>query len=225
MNFVQLVESLRIECGVSGSPIVSVQNLSGELARLKMWIGDAWDELQTGRPDWKWLFSEFSFSTIASTQRYTATDAGVPNLDIWKQDSFWMYNESFGLSDQMPLAEMRWDHFREMYIRGVQYPLRPMCYSVNPDKSIWLGPLPDAAYTISGECWNNPVSLAADADAPLMPARFHKAVVYKAMAKYAGYEGASEVMERALTEGGPLYTKLEIDQLPPITIAGGFNGL
>jgi hypothetical protein len=46
-------------------------------------------------------------------------------------------------------------------------------------------------------------------------------IVYKAMLKYAGYEGAAEVMARAQSEGGPLYNVLLNDQLPDITIAGG----
>lgn len=222
MNFLQLVENLRSECGVSGSTLMTTANLGGELLRLSGWITDAWNEIQVARQDWKFLRLPFSFVTTIGKQAYTPTEAGVPLLDIWKQDSFWLYANSLGISDQMPLSEMVWDHFREMYIRNVQTAQKPMCYSVHPNKSLYFGPLPDALYTITGEYWTLPLAIAADADTPAMPVRFHKLIVYEAMKKYAGYEGADEVMQRAMKEGAVLWLKLEQDQLPSMTIDGGF---
>lgn len=222
MNFVDLVESLRVECGVSGSPILSVQSLSGELLRLKNWINAAWNELQVKRQDWKFLHGTFSFSTTVSKQNYTSTEAGITSFDIWDQSSFWIYDTTIGLADQQPIGQMPWYRFREMYIRGVQTPMRPMCYSVAPDKSVWFGPLPDKAYNISGEYWMLPSAMSADTDVPTgIPLRFQMMIVYLAMKKYAGYEGAAEVMARAQSEGDPLYDSMEFDQLPAVAIAGG----
>ena len=224
MNFVELVEDLRIECGVSGSPLITVQNLNGELARLRKWILDAWNMIQLKHQDWTFLRSNFTFQTTANKQSYTPTEAGVPTLDLWQQDSFWMYQTSRGITDQMPLGAMPWEHFRRMYVMGVQAPMRPMAFAVAPDKSLWLGSTPDAAYTITGEYWRDPQALALDADVPLMPAKYHKLIVLEAMKKYAGYEAAAEVLNRAATEAAPLWGALTIDQLPQVTIAGGFDG-
>lgn len=223
MNFVDLVENLRVECGVSGSPVVSVQNLSGELLRLKNWIGDAWQAIQLKHQDWTFLRSDFSFVTTANKQSYTPTDVGIPTLDAYNQKSVWMYRNAAGLADQMPLGRMEWEHFRDMYIRGVQNPMRPIAFTVNPDKSLWLGATPDDVYTVSGECWIEPVVMAADTDTPVMPAKFHKLVVLEAMKKYAGYEAANEVMSRAVTESARFWTQLELQQLPPVTVAGAFG--
>lgn len=224
MTFVQLVEDLRIECGVSGSPIVSVQNLSGELARLKKWIADAWNEIQTSRDDWKFMRTGFSFVTTANIQNYTPTAAGASNFADWKQDSLWIYSTALGLSDQQPLAKMDWDWFRDMYIRGQQNAQRPMCYSIDPAMALWFGSLPDTTYNITGEYWTTPVQLSADADVPAMPARFHRVIVCEAMKKYAGFESAPEVYQRGVSEGSPLWSKLEKDQLPPVMVQGGFDG-
>jgi hypothetical protein len=223
MNFVDLVENLRVECGVSGSPIITVQSLSGELLRLKNWISDSWSAIQLKHQDWHFLRSNFSFVTTAGKQSYTPTEAGVPTLDVHNQASVWMYSNALGLSDQMPLGRMEWEHFRTMYLRGVQNPMRPICFSINPDKSLWLGSVPDGAYTITGECWLEPVKLSADLDTPAMPAKFHKLIVLEAMKRYAGYEAANEVMARAITEGKPLWSDLEIQQLPQVTVAGGLG--
>lgn len=224
MNFVDLVEDLRVECGVSGSQIMSVQNLNGELGRLKKWIADAWDEIQTSREDWKFLRTNFTFNTVASTQSYTPAVANAPNFADWKQDSLWIYSVALGLSDQQPLAKMEWDWFRDMYVRGPQTPQRPMCYTIDPDNALWFGSTPDGVYNITGEYWTTAIRLSADADIPAMPARFHRLIVYEAMKKYAGFEAATEVYQRGTTEGSILRTRLEIDQLPPVRVQGGFDG-
>lgn len=225
MNFVDLVEDLRIECGVSGSPLITVQSLGGELARLKKWIGDAWNVIQLKHQDWKFLRANFSFVTTTGKQSYSLVDAGVPTLDLWERDSVWMYQTSRGVVDQMPIGDMAWEHFRRMYIMGAQATMRPMAYAINPtDKSFWLGNAPDSSYTITGEYWTLPQALAADADIPALPARFHKLIVLEAMKKYAGYEAANEVMNRATSESIPLWNALVIDQLPQVMIAGGMGG-
>jgi len=38
VNFVQLLERYRVECGVSGSPITDVGTVRNEHARLKGWL-------------------------------------------------------------------------------------------------------------------------------------------------------------------------------------------
>lgn len=223
MNFVQLVERLRVECGVSGSPLLSVQNLSGELLRLQYWINDAWNNIQTFRNDWQFMRVPFSFTTTANVANYTPTAAGLPNLDEWKRDSMWIYDPSIGVSNQMPIGVMPWDGYREMYIRGQQTPQRPITISIGPDKQLWLGPVPDVPYNITGEYWTNPITLVNDTDIPALPARFHKLIVYEAMKMYAGYEAAPEVEARANKEGGPLWNGLELDQLPAMTVAGALG--
>lgn len=221
MNFVDLVEALRIECGVSGSPVVSTSNLSGELNRLKKWIGDAWFEIQTSKTQWKFMYTNFSFSLTPLKQYYTPTDAGVPNVDVWKEDSFWIESVALGLPDQQPIGRMDWEHFREMYIRGQQNAQRPICLSVHPNLNLYFGPLPDAVYNITGEAWLAPTRLVNDADTPSMPERFQAVIVYEAMKKYAGYESANDVMTRAMREAKPLWSALTQNQLPDVTIDGG----
>lgn len=224
MNFVQLVESLRTECGVSGSPLMSVQNVSGELLRLRNWTIAAWKELQTSRRDWQFMRGTFTFNTVANKQAYTVAETAVARLKNWKRDSFWIYDQALGISNQQVLGEMGWDWFREMYIKGPQNAQRPMAVALMPDKSLMFGPLPDKVYVVTGEYWKTVQSLALDVDVPEMPEEFHMVIVYEAMKKYAGYESANEVMARSKNEGGPLLNALEMDQLPQVTTAGGFDG-
>jgi uncharacterized protein YqcC (DUF446 family) len=224
MNFVDLVEDLRVECGVSGSPLVTVQNLGGELARLRKWTVDAWNMIQMKHQDWQFMRTTFSFTTTVGKQSYTATDAGVPTMDLWQRDTVWMYLNSRGIVDQMPIEWLEWEHFRRMYVMGHQYCARPTTFTISPTKEMLLGMIPDDVYTVSGECWLAPVTLSLDTDVPSMPAKFHKIIVCEAMKKYAGFEAAAEVMQRATSEGNPLWNALVRDQLQQVTIAGAFDG-
>lgn len=233
MNFVQLTERLRYECGVSGTQLTTVQNLNGELLRLRNWIRDAWQELQQERSDWRFMKKPFSFVTEAGVQRYPLSVVqdvnGSIDIDRFKQDSFSIDppTDTDRMQEQ-PLGMMAYDHFRNMYIVG--YPVtdpgrwqRPMTATIDDDKSIAFGPCPDLAYTIRGECWINPQILDADTDVPIMPAKYHNVIVYRAMKKYAGFESANDVRVRSVQEGTAPELTLFNEQLPPVTIDGAFD--
>lgn len=233
MNFVQLTERLRYECGVSGTQLTTVQNLNGELLRLRNWIRDAWQELQQERSDWRFMKKPFSFVTEAGVQRYPLSVVqdvnGSIDIDRFKQDSFSIDppTDTDRMQEQ-PLGMMAYDHFRNMYIVG--YPVtdpgrwqRPMTATIDDDKTIAFGPCPDLAYTIRGECWINPQILDADADVPIMPAKYHNVIVYRAMKKYAGFESANDVRVRSVQEGTAPELTLFNEQLPAVTIDGAFD--
>ena len=91
----------------------------------------------------------------------------------------------------------------------------------NTIKSICLGPPPDGSYTITGDYFVAPSERAADIDVPVgIPTRFHMLIVYRAMMKYAGYESAPEVYQRASEENAGMYAQLEALRAPRI----GFGG-
>ena len=72
MNFLQLVNQLRVECGVSGPPLTTVagQIAGSENARMVSWIQQAWIDIQTSKEDWLFLREPFVFNTVA-TNLYT----------------------------------------------------------------------------------------------------------------------------------------------------------
>lgn len=233
MNFVDLVENLRVECGVSGAKLITVQSLSGELLRLKQWITDAWQELQLERTDWRFMRRPVSFVLTAGQQAYTLAQVQSVNanidIDIYKQDSFSIDLFGGDRSQEQPLGVMGFDHFRNMYVVG--YPAsdptrwqKPTLMAFDDARGIWFGPSPDAAYTIRGECWINPQILTLDTDVPIMPAKYHKVIVYRAMKKYAGYESANDVRVRALQEGKNPELTLFNEQLPQVIVDGAFDG-
>jgi hypothetical protein len=236
MNFVDLTERLRYECGVSGTQLQTVQNLNGELLRLRNWIRDAWQELQQERTDWKFMKTPFSFSLTPGVQRYSLATVQAANasidIDMYKQDSFSLDlpgdTGTEARSAEVPLGVMAYNHFRNMYVVG--YPIgdstrwqQPMTAAIDDDRTLCFGPAPDLAYLIRGECWINPQILSADTDVPIMPAKYHNVIVYRAMKKYAGYESANDVRVRSVQEGNAPELTLFNEQLPQVTIDGGFD--
>jgi hypothetical protein len=92
---------------------------------------------------------------------------------------------------------------------------------VGPDQSLNLGPASDGAYTITGDYFSAPLAMVVDTDLPAgLPARFLMLIVWGAMAKYAAYESAPEVAQRAMTEFNRMYAQLAAVRAPRM----GFGG-
>lgn len=224
MTFLQLVQRLKRECGVSGSDPATLQGaLPAEITRLANWASEAWMEIQRERTDWFFLRQPVSFTATAAAGRsYTPTQVGMPLLASYKLDSFRCYPSALGLSSQQILLWMPYDGFRNLYLFGANalVQARPVLFSVDPQKNLVLGPAPNEDCVVSGEAFLAPQPLVNDADAPTMPDQFHMLVVYKAMQYYGAYENAVEVYERGMAAYGPLLARLTIDQAPQITFGG-----
>ena len=218
MNLLQLTNQTRVECGVSGPTLSSVQNLTGESARILAWVQQAWIDVQTSKEDWLFLREPFEFNTVASQWEYTAADAGLTDFGNWKRDSFRASSVNNLYRDEQLLNYMDWTTYRNLYrYANMRNTLaRPVVVSITPNKDLAFGSTPDQIYTINGEYYTQPVSLTADTDIPGIPARFHMIIVYRAMMYYAGYESAAEVLARGDFEYRRLYSRMEIDQLPTI---------
>jgi hypothetical protein len=218
MNLLQLTNQTRVECGVSGPTLSSVQNLTGESARILAWVQQAWIDVQTSKEDWLFLRETFEFNTVASQWEYTAANAGLTDFGNWKRDSFRASSVNNLYRDEQLLNYMDWTTYRNLYrYANMRNTLaRPVVVSITPNKDLAFGSTPDQIYTINGEYYTQPVSLSADTDIPGIPARFHMIIVYRAMMYYAGYESAPEVLSRGEFEYRRLYSRMEIDQLPTI---------
>lgn len=219
MNYLQLTNRLRQECGVTGPDLTTVQGLSPttEAARLANWIQNAWNDIQTSKEDWLFLREVFVFNTVAQQQVYTPAEAGLSDFGSWKRDSFRCSSDGTYADEQL-MNYMEWVTFRNLYQYGNMRTTyaRPVVVSITPEKNLAFGSIPDQVYRINGEYYTQPVTLSADADAPAIPDRYHMIIVYRAMMYYAGYEAAPEVYQRGEYEYRRLYSRLEIEQLPTV---------
>ena len=116
------------------------------------------------------------------------------------------------------MSFMSWAAYRYQYRLGGQTNQPPAHYAIDPQNNLLLGPKPDGVYVASGEYQRSGQTLAADADVPEMPDRFHLLIVYRGMEKYGAFHAAGEVFTRGQYEGSRLMTELELDQLPDIAL-------
>nr|BDD47846.1 hypothetical protein 19 [Burkholderiaceae bacterium] len=221
MNYLQLVNRARTECGVSGNNLTTTVNQTGENSRFTSWVSTAYVDIQTAREDWNFLRGNFAFNTVAQQGNYTATDAGIASdFGNWKRDSFRCSKDSNFVDEQL-MAYMNFTEFRNLYRYGNMRTTfnRPVVVAFEPDKGLAFGPIPDIVYHINGEYYKKPIEFTSDDQEPRIPDQYHMLIVYKAMQYYGGYESAPEVFSRGEFEFRRLMERLHIDQLPT-TISG-----
>ncbi len=219
MNFLQLAQKLRQECGVAGTGPISVVNQNNEAKRLVDYINDAWVEIQSMRSDWSFMRQDFTFPVTAGVGEYSPTAADLTDWKRWHTDTLRIYLTSVGIPDEQWLIEWEYQVFRDTYRYSTQTPGRPVVFAVRKrDKALMMGPVPDTDYTVVGEYQRAPTQLLADTDTPDIPEHLHMVIVYKAMEFYGLFEAATEVLQRGSSGFARYMAMLQEQELPELTL-------
>jgi hypothetical protein len=232
-TYLQLCQKLRRQAGsVAGTGPVTVLSQTGQLQKIVEWTQDAWLEIQGKHDNWFWMRSSFTLNTVGGTDTYafgaaTDTRAGATITRFkrwWADDPYWRFTgflAAGGVGAQYWLNWMPWNDFRQIYKFGNQQTVQgpPAHVTVDPDRQIVLGPIPDAVYTIRGDYQRGPQILAANGDTPDMPEAYHDLIVYRAMEKAGADSIGAEVFQRGVYEGNRMLRQLEMNQLPMIMLA------
>lgn len=218
MNFLQLCQRTRQECGISGSGPITTVSQVGEMRRVVDWVNTAWLDIQLRPETWQWMRKGFTFGCVVGQHTYTPVQAGISDFATWNTRHVRVYSGT--TENEYSLTYMAYEDFREVYMRGVIASGKPTFFTVTPDKKLRFYPTPNDTYTIYGDYYRTPTELSADSDEPDMPERFHMLVVYGAMRHYADFEAATEVMQAANLNYNRFMRNLEQDQLPEITTPG-----
>lgn len=207
----------------------TVVGQTGHEGQLVQWVKDAWREIQTSRSRWQWMRAEYVGNTVASQQRYAASDFSLTRHADWivsydgpEDSGVTVYKQSEGVADETPLVWFEWGAFRRRLMRGsaTTDEGRPTMFTVDPAMKLVLYPTPDAVYVVQGEYMKSPQTLALDADVPEMPARFHDLIWMKALLRSAADEEALSQYPIWRNDYQVLMNDLERDQLPRMTVAG-----
>lgn len=212
MDYLALCNRLILEAAISGGPMTSVVSQTGEFQRVTTWIQQGYEDYQNERFNWEFLRSSkllgqgVSFTTVAGQAVYPlgtgAGTVGVAASDFasWVPRSFRDQTTTVGVSDQIPLAWVSYDAWRDGYSMGAQQTVttRPVAIAVAPNNSICVGPWPTAAYTLTGDFYFSPRTMTANTDEPtVIPVQFQIGIVWRALWYYGMYESAPEVVAKA----------------------------
>lgn len=217
MNFLELCQDMARESGISGS-LVSVVNQTGEAQRVVNWIIKAYRYIQNKHVDWKFLRADVSFDTSVGNATYTAVAASVTGFGEWcfAGDDWRCYSKAAGVADEQHVSYMDYDDFRATYAMGTNRLStgRPQIVTVRPDQTLQFWPTPDAAYTVIGEQYKAPLTLAKNEDVPIFAAKFHDAIVQRAMMFYGAFEGDAGVFGASQSEFNRTLGQMEGVYLP-----------
>lgn len=222
MNLLQLTQAVKRESGMAGGGPTSSSTTVLQEQRLFAWVNWAARDLTLAREDWRFRRAS---ATLASTtnQVNTATDFGLTDFASWKPATRFYkpstYRVSDGLSNERELAWMDYDQFRKTFFIGTQTPGMAANWSISPDEEFLLGPAPDSAHFIRADYVRDYTDLVADTDTPIIPARFHMLIVWRALREYGGFDAASEVFQRADQNYNAMWPQLLQSQTEAPTIA------
>jgi len=221
MTFLEMCQALRQESGISGVGPTTTVGQTGQSAKIVTWIIDAWTDFQSARPDWKFMWAQFEFDTTAAKRDYSEGDVSISDLELWDFKSFLLYEAAKGLTDQNAIEFTPYRDFRPELVPRMttRADARPVEFTQLPDGKLRFEPAPDDVYTINGDYKRDLQTFSDNADTPTgLPVRFHKMIVWYALAKYAAHENAPEALTRSQMELEHWEPLLEMDQLPDLVI-------
>lgn len=204
MDYLGLCQRLRREAGAAGDGPSSVTAQVGEYRRFVGWVAQAWREIQQLHQDWKWAWGTFSYECTPGV-----ADTGFDIDGVLLPGTLRLGGT--------PLQQVEYFAVRDR----VSTSGAPRAFAVLPSGAFRLLPVPDEAYTITGEFYRHPQILVENGDVPLLPERHHMTIVYRALMHYAAYEAADEVARDAFVEYMRALSALERDQLPGMQLGGG----
>jgi len=159
---------------------------------------------------------EVSASSGGSPINTTGSQSGTITITSNNTASF------VGLKTEIFMGYVDWEDYRNAYLYGALRSIETRAFdiSITPNKSIALGPIPISGYTVLGDYYMAPTDMIFDTDIPSLPAKFHMAIVYKALLSYGMYESASEVVLRGTAESEKWMRRILADQVGEIVVGG-----
>lgn len=208
MTALELAQLVRQECGIAGAGTpAAFTGQTGEMKRVVDWVTQADLHIQSLEVDWRFLWKEFQVNTVAGTAGYA-----VPtDFDEWDPDSFYL---DYSADDYVKL-DVYTDYrvWRKEHRQGAKTNEKPTRLVIKPDDSLILDWPPDAVYSLTADYYRKPVALAADADEPPYPARYHRLVVAKCKEFYGIHEDAPEYVQEGIKEWNEIYPRMQASQL------------
>ncbi len=214
MNKLELCNRLLTRSGIAGPAMTTTISQTGELGLIVNLIDTAYEDIQDRFVDWSFLRHNFQFNCVVDVSNYAPSPIAL--VADWKRDSFRVYLTT--TTNEHWLTWIDWDCFQEKYVFGSNRDVteRPQFFSIKPDKSVIVWPIPNDTYTINGEYYRVADTMDLDTDEPVFD-RFHMAIVYNALMQYAGDQSLPTLYATAQKEYKTLSGKMIREYLPEVT--------
>ena len=219
MNFLQLCQGVYTEGGISGQ-ITSVQNQTGEALRVVRWVQSAYLEILNDQGlVWNFLRKEIKVQLTAGKGDYTFADLNIASGVQWDTRSMRVSLNEDG-RDETFLIGMRFPEFRDYWLFSSRRDVlsRPLNASVDIETKLRIAPIPAAAYWLHGQVQVMPEPLLDPDQVPILPERYHLAIVWRALRHYGMFEAAPEVVVRADAAYKEVMQQLWGDQSPEVIV-------
>lgn len=205
MTYLEICQTVRQECGVQGQGPSAVTSQTGLLKRIVDWVAEADMLIQSKWSDWDFLWAEFSDNTTAGSDELTKpTDLGM-----WDRESF---SVARGTANGRELPTLDYKEWRKL--QNLKINAEPYSITILPNGNLKTFQPADAIYNIQGNYWVAPTRLAADADVPVYPARFHRILVERAKMMFYSDQEAWENYRESEMEFARWMNELEGYALP-----------
>lgn len=231
MNYLALCNMAKRECGLLGTQMTDVTGQTGDNDRIVEWVKQAWGEIQGRHINWRWMRRTATVQTAADDDDYapgewtdTTDSALISRFSHWLFDDYddlaKCYLTSSGVGTEYWLPYVPWNSFKGIYKKGSQTSSSPSHISIDPNNNAVVGAAPSGIYTLTADYQMSEQTLAANADTPDMPSKFHMLIVWKVLEQYGFEEESQSRLTRGKTNGDRLMRQLEGNQLPDVTLAG-----
>jgi hypothetical protein len=217
MNFLEIAKRVRQECGISGDGPAAVQSQVGMSAKLVAWVQTAYEEVQSLQP-WRYNWAEHTQALTAGVAVYApVNDWGLDFREL-ATDPIYVYRTQDGPRSKHWLCHVSWAEMRDMAQVGIQGV--PVYCAMRPDTTIQFHPEPQDGMTAVIEYIKNPDTLVDNLDIPLMPARYHMAIVWRAVMYWCTHDENTALYGAANQQYQIILRKMWLSELPTIQMAG-----
>ncbi len=187
MNYLQLCQHVRQECGIQGEGPSTVIGQKGLLKKVVERVRDADLFIQSLHGDWDFLWNEFTDDTSQGSDEITKPTG----FGMWDRESFAVDR---GTADGRPLKLMDFKKWRQNHNLKTAQP--PYVLTILPNNNLRLSQPADGIYTIYATYWTESTVLVADTDLPQFTSRYHRMIVAKAkMYFFADQESSAQYQE------------------------------
>jgi len=219
MDRLLMSQRLSRKAGVNFAGPTTTLGQTGQFLQLIDWLDEAYNDIQGIHATWQFLRKEFSKVLTPADGSYTATDLSISDFQEFAPEDWRIF---LNASDESEIYYMEWKDFRLAYQIGTSLTQtgRPIAFSIKPDDTVVLYPIPDLAYTLKGEYFRAHHEMTANDHTPIFHADYHWAVIWKALTYYASEYGEPDKFTTGTREFRKILRRMEKKYLPRVTWGG-----